>query len=93
MKKIILLLFLFICTNLSSQYKVDKSRIESNFYNLKKFGNNVNEGNDRVAYSDFDIQARIYLTDKLKGLGKTLSQFLLGRILMLFQMEVIMMVK
>ena len=85
MKKIILLSFLFICPNLSSQYKVDKSRIESIFYNLKKYGNNANEGNDRVAYSDFDIQARNYLSEKLKSIGAKVHTDYAGNLIAFYE--------
>ena len=85
MKKILLLSFLFICPNLSSQYKVDKSRIESIFYNLKKYGNNANEGNDRVAYSDFDIQARNYLSEKLKSIGAKVHTDFAGNLIAFYE--------
>ena len=86
MKNILLLLLFFVSSNLSGQnYKVDKSRIETNFYNLKKFGNNANEGNDRVAYSNFDIQARIYLKDKLKSLGAKVHTDFAGNVIAFYE--------
>ncbi len=86
MKNILLLLLFFVSSNLSGQnYKVDNSRIETNFYNLKKFGNNANEGNDRVAYSNFDIQARIYLKDKLKSLGAKVHTDFAGNVIAFYE--------
>ena len=62
-------LFVFVITLnvlLGQNFEVDKSRIIDLFENLKKIGVNENEGNDRVAYSDFDIQARQYISKKLE---------------------------
>ena len=36
---------------------------------LSEFGINKNNGNDRVAYSDYDVQAREYLKEYMKNLG------------------------
>lgn len=66
------LLFIFALTSsivYSQDYKVEKDRIIDLFENLKKFGVNENQGNDRVAYSDFEIQARDYISNKLKKTG------------------------
>ena len=65
-------LFVFVITLnvlLGQNFEVDKSRIIDLFENLKKFGVNENEGNDRVAYSDFDIQARQYISKKLEQIN------------------------
>ena len=69
MKKI-LLIYILGCSFLFSQdYRVEKDRIIDLFENLKKFGVNENQGNDRVAYSDFEIQAREYISKKLEKTG------------------------
>jgi len=69
MKKL-LFIFALSCSIVYSQdYKVEKDRIIDLFENLKKFGVNENQGNDRVAYSDFEIQARDYISNKLKKTG------------------------
>ena len=66
MKKL-LFIFALSCSIVYSQdYKVEKDRIIDLFENLKKFGVNENQGNDRVAYSDFEIQARDYISKKVK---------------------------
>ena len=69
MKKL-LFIFTLSCSIVYSQdYKVERDRIIDLFENLKKFGVNENQGNDRVAYSDFEIQARDYISNKLKKTG------------------------
>ena len=69
MKKL-LFIFTLSCSIVYSQdYKVERDRIIDLFENLKKFGVNENQGNDRVAYSDFEIQARDYISNKLKNTG------------------------
>ena len=69
MKKLIFIFALCCSITYSQDYKVDKDRIIDLFENLKKFGVNENQGNDRVAYSDFEIQARDYISNKLKKTG------------------------
>ena len=69
-------LFVFVITLnvlLGQNFEVDKSRIIDLFENLKKIGVNENEGNDRVAYSDFDIQARQYISKKLEQINLALG--------------------
>ena len=69
MKKF-LLIYILGCSSIFSQdYRVEKDRIIDLFENLKKFGVNENQGNDRVAYSDFEIQARDYISKKLEKTG------------------------
>ena len=68
--KQLLFIFALSCSIVYSQdYKVERDRIIDLFENLKKFGVNENQGNDRVAYSDFEIQARDYISNKLKKTG------------------------
>ena len=68
--KNLLLIFALSCSIVYSQdYKVEKDRIIDLFENLKKFGVNENQGNDRVAYSDYEIQARDYISKKLEKTG------------------------
>ncbi len=69
MKKLLFIFALSSSIVYSQDYKVEKDRIIDLFENLKKFGVNENQGNDRVAYSDFEIQARDYISNKLKNTG------------------------
>ena len=50
-------------------YTVSKERLLKNLKKLSVFGINKNNGNDRVAYSDYDVQAREYLKEYMKNLG------------------------
>lgn len=72
MKKYTIIFFLLFVYTLFSQkpnYSVSKERLLRNLKKLSEFGINKNNGNDRVAYSDYDIQAREYLKEYLKNLG------------------------
>ena len=69
MKKILIIYILSCSFIFSQEYRVEKDRIIDLFENLKKFGVNENQGNDRVAYSDFEIQAREYISKKLEKTG------------------------
>ena len=72
MKKYTIIFFSLFVYSLFSQkpnYSVSKERLLRNLKKLSEFGINKNNGNDRVAYSDYDIQAREYLKDYLKNLG------------------------
>ncbi len=69
MKKILIIYILSCSFIFSQEYRVEKDRIIDLFENLKKFGVNENQGNDRVAYSDFEIQARDYISKKLEKTG------------------------
>ena len=52
---------------------VSKVRLSDNLKRLRVYGINEMNGNDRVAYSDYDIQAREYLKGYLKNLGLTVK--------------------
>ena len=72
MRKHIIIFFSFFVSSLFSQkpnYTVSKERLLKNLKKLSEFGINKNNGNDRVAYSDYDIQAREYLKEYMKNLG------------------------
>ncbi|MCH1444487.1 MAG: Zn-dependent hydrolase [Flavobacteriaceae bacterium] len=69
MKKSLLIYLLSINILTAQNYEVDKDRIIDLFENLKQLGINENGGNDRIAYSDYDIQARKYLANKLENIG------------------------
>ena len=72
MRKYITIFFLLLVSSLFSQkpnYTVSKERLLKNLKKLSVFGINKNNGNDRVAFSDFDIQAREYLKEYMKNLG------------------------
>ena len=64
MKKYLLIYILTINFLTAQNYEVDKDRIIDLFENLKQLGTNENGGNDRIAYSDYDIEARKYLSNK-----------------------------
>ncbi|MFL2590566.1 MAG: Zn-dependent hydrolase [Flavobacteriaceae bacterium] len=72
MRKHITVFFLILVSSLFSQkpnYTVSKERLLRNLKKLSEFGINNNNGNDRVAYSDYDIQAREYIKKYMKNLG------------------------
>lgn len=72
MKKYITIFFSLLVSSLFSQkpnYTVSKERLLKNLKKLSVFGINKNNGNDRVAYSDYDVQAREYLKEYMKNLG------------------------
>ena len=72
MRKYITIFFLILVSSLFSQksnYTVSKERLLKNLKKLSEFGINNNSGNDRVAYSDYDIQAREYIKEYMKNLG------------------------
>ena len=72
MRKYITIFFSLLVSSLFSQkpnYTVSKERLLKNLKKLSVFGINKNNGNDRVAFSDFDIQAREYLMEYMKNLG------------------------
>ncbi len=48
---------------------VNSERLNKNLIKLSEFGINSNKGNDRLAYSDYDISARKYLINYLKEIG------------------------
>jgi len=48
---------------------VNTERLTAQLKKLSTFGMNEKGGNDRVAFSDYDVQARAYLTDYLEDLG------------------------
>ena len=68
----------------SQNYEVDKSRILDLFENLKTFGVNDNQGNDRVAYSDFDIKAREFIKDKLEKIGAKVKTDFAGNLVAMY---------
>src|SRR6056300_168940 len=49
--------------------RVNSDRLEANLKKLSTFGMNEKGGNDRVAFSDYDIAARAHLTRYLENLG------------------------
>jgi len=72
MKNYTIVFFLLFAYSLFSQkpnHTVSKERLLRNLKKLSEFGINKNNGNDRVAYSDYDVQAREYLKEYLKNLG------------------------
>ena len=78
--------FLFFLNNLFSQeklIKVNNERLHKNLIKLSEFGINSNRGNDRVAYSDYDISARKYLINYLEKIGTQVNIDYAGNIIAL----------
>ncbi len=72
MRKYIIIFFFLFVSSLFSQkpsYTVSKERLLNNLKKLSEFGINKNNGNNRVAYSDYDVQAREYLKEYMENLG------------------------
>ena len=84
MKKFLLVYILCFSSVFSKEYRVEKDRIIDLFENLKKFGVNENQGNDRVAYSDFEIQARDYISKKLEKTGAKVYTDFAGNLIALY---------
>lgn len=59
----------FLAQAQTDKLKVNTERLTSQLKKLSTFGMNSNGGNDRVAFSDYDIEARVYLTSYLENLG------------------------
>ena len=76
MKKFIIFVIAFMGNSILIQGQkmtVSKVRLSENLNKLRVYGINEMNGNDRVAYSDYDIQAREYLKNYLKNLGLTVE--------------------
>ena len=69
------LLLLVLSTSLYAQQivEINSSRVNDNLQALKQFGLNAQQGNDRVAYSDHERNARSFLIEKLQKLGLTVN--------------------
>ena len=77
---------LFFLNSLYSQdriIKVNNERINKNLIKLSEFGINSNKGNDRLAYSDYDISARKHLINYLKEIGTQVNIDYAGNIIAL----------
>lgn len=68
-KQLFLIAFFSVQIGLAQDFRVNSNRLEAQLKMLSTFGMNEQGGNDRVAFSDFDIAAREYLKDYLKNLG------------------------
>ena len=53
----------------TNSLNINADRLTTQLKKLSNFGMNEKGGNDRVAFSDYDIQARSYLSNYLKDLG------------------------
>ena len=76
MKKFIIVVIAIMSNSILSQGQkttVSKVRLSDNLKRLRVYGINEMNGNDRVAYSDYDIQAREFLKSYLKNLGLTVE--------------------
>ena len=56
-------------TTSSAQYQINAERVNDNLETLRTFGINDEGGNDRVAYSDYELDARAYVIKRLNDLG------------------------
>jgi len=65
--------------------RVNSDRLEANLKKLSTFGMNEKGGNDRVAFSDYDIAARAHLTRYLKNLGLKVHTDAAGNLIALRQ--------
>ena len=63
------LLFSVSCFAQTLQVEVNQNRLETQLKKLSTFGMNDQGGNDRIAFSDYDIQARAHLTAYMENLG------------------------
>ena len=62
--------FIFLASHSQEEkLEVNKDRLTVQLKKLSSFGINKGGGNDRVAFSDYDIEARAYLTSYLEALG------------------------
>lgn len=62
-------LFSVCCFAQTLQVQVNQNRLEAQLKKLSTFGMNDQGGNDRIAFSDYDIQARVHLTTYMENLG------------------------
>ncbi|WP_186300105.1 Zn-dependent hydrolase [Algoriphagus algorifonticola] len=76
------LLFLF-CLQISyaQSFKVNSDRLHASLMQLSTFGKNEKGGTDRVAYSDYDLQARNYVISLMKDAGLSVSIDFAGNII------------
>src|SRR6056300_401579 len=65
--------------------RVNSDRLEANLKKLSTFGMNEKGGNDRVAFSDYDIAARAHLTRYLEKLGLKVHTDAAGNLIALRQ--------
>ena len=65
--------------------RVNSDRLEANLKKLSTFGMNEKGGNDRVAFSDYDIAARAHLTRYLENLGLKVHTDAAGNLIALRQ--------
>ena len=69
-------LFFLCLTGINAQkspLQINAERLEAQLQKLSTFGMNSKGGNDRVAFSDYDLAARAYLTEYLTALGLTVE--------------------
>ena len=69
-------LFFLCLTGINAQkspLQINAERLEAQLQKLSTFGMNNKGGNDRVAFSDYDLAARTYLTEYLTALGLTVE--------------------
>ena len=70
--------------DLKNEYNNSSSDFFTVFENLKQLGTNENGGNDRIAYSDYDIEARKYLSNKLENIGAKVYTDFAGNLIAIY---------
>lgn len=62
--------------------QIDQDRLEESWKTLKSYGHNSETlGNDRIAFSDFNVEALQMLQDKLEGLGMQVHRDAAGNLI------------
>lgn len=84
-RKIYPIVFILICMAIigvnAQSAEVNQSRLEANLLNLAKYGQDENGVTNRVAFSDADIEARVYIMALMKEVGLEVSVDFAGNIL------------
>ncbi|MFC3879113.1 Zn-dependent hydrolase [Algoriphagus namhaensis] len=84
MKILQILFFLWIptlCLGQTSELRVNSERLNGSLKKLSTFGKNANGGTDRIAFSEYDIQARSYVMGLMNDAGLEVSVDFAGNII------------
>lgn len=77
-----ILLSLMIQLSFSQTINIDQNRLEASWSTLKSYGHNSEtRGNDRIAFSDYNVVALQMLQDKLEGLGMQVHRDAAGNLI------------
>ena len=69
MKNYFLILLSCSFFSLHGQYTINAKRLQTTLEQLQQFGQNSEGGNDRIAYSQHELDARSYLIQRMKKIG------------------------